>query len=160
MSEENSEKLSIVDAVINVNESQKKRVIQKMKDSLGVLKGKTIAVLGLSFKPNTDDIRDAPALYIVQHLMKEGARIRAYDPIALKEVKRVFPKIALCKDSYDAAKGADALVIVTEWNQFRNLDLDRLKKLMKTPCFFDLRNVYEPDKLRAKGFTYYCVGRV
>ena len=160
MSEENHEKLSIVEAVVKVNERQKKRVIEKMHDAMGSLKGKTIAVLGLSFKPNTDDTREAPALYILQTLVKEGARIRAYDPVAMKEMKNVLPKITSCKDSYDAAKGSDALVIVTEWNQFRNLDLDRLKKLMKGTCFFDLRNIYEPAKLRDKGFSYYCVGRV
>jgi len=160
MSEENHEKLSIVDAVVKVNERQKKRVIEKMHDAMGSVRGKTIAVLGLSFKPNTDDIRDAPSLYIMQILMKEGARIRAYDPVAIKEVKKVIPKIISCRDSYDAAKGADALVIVTEWNQFRNLDLDRLKRLMKGTCFFDLRNIYEPEKIRKKGFAYYCVGRV
>jgi UDPglucose 6-dehydrogenase len=160
MSEENREKLSIVDAVVRVNERQKKRVIEKMHDAMGSLKGKTVAVLGLSFKPNTDDTRDAPSLYLLQALMKEGARIRAYDPVAMKEMKKVVPKMTSCRDSYDAAKGADALVIVTEWNQFRNLDLDRLQKLMKGTYFFDLRNIYEPAKLREKGFAYYCVGRV
>lgn len=151
--------LGIVSAVIRANEKQMEYMVKKIKDALGTLKGRTIAILGLSFKPNTDDIRDAPSLYIIKGLLKEEANIRAYDPVSMEEANKILPKINYCKDSYDAVKGADALVIVTEWNQFRNLDLDRLRKLLKGPYFFDLRNVYDPQRMKEKGFHYYCVGR-
>ncbi|MEK7308180.1 MAG: UDP binding domain-containing protein, partial [Nitrospirota bacterium] len=120
---------------------------------------KTICVLGLSFKPNTNDMRDAPSIYIISSLLKAGARIRAFDPVAMKDAEKVFPKVIYCKDSYSAVKGADAVVIVTEWNQFRNLDLVRIRKLTKGRFFFDLRNIYESDKMRELGFKYYSVGR-
>lgn len=159
MAEEHEIELDIIDAAVKANEKQKELMIQKIKDAVGLLKGRTIAVLGLSFKPNTDDTRDAPSLYIIKGLVKEKARIRAFDPVCMKEENRILPEVNYCKDPYDAAKGADALVIMTEWNQFRNLDLDRIKKLLKEPYFFDLRNVYDPGRLREKGFKYYCVGR-
>ncbi len=152
-------KLGIIDAAIGANEDQKKHMVKKIRDVTGILKGKTIAVLGLSFKPNTDDIRDAPSLFIIRSLLEEKSKIRAYDPVSMKEAKKILPQVKYCEDSYDAAKGADALVIVTEWNQFRNLDLDRIKKLLKEPYFFDLRNIYDPQKLREKGFRYFSVGR-
>lgn len=159
LAEQHDMELGIVKAALKANERQRESVLTKIKDALGVLKGKTIAVLGLSFKPNTDDIREAPSLYIIKKLMKEKASIRAYDPVAMKEAQKIIPSIKYCKNSYEAVKGADALVIVTEWNQFRNLDLDRVKNLLKTPYFFDLRNVYEPRKLKEKGFKYFCIGR-
>jgi UDPglucose 6-dehydrogenase len=152
-------KLGIIDSAIRANENQKKQMVKKIRDATGILKGKTIAVLGLSFKPNTDDIRDAPSLFIIRSLLEEKTKIRAYDPVSMKEAKKILPQVKYCEDSYDAAKGADALVIVTEWNQFRNLDLDRIKKLLKEPYFFDLRNIYDPQKLRKKGFRYFSVGR-
>ncbi|MEW6570339.1 MAG: UDP-glucose/GDP-mannose dehydrogenase family protein [Nitrospirota bacterium] len=163
--------LNIIDAVIRVNEKQKEHMVNKIKEIVGSLKGRTIAILGLSFKPNTDDLRDAPSLHIIKALLNEGANIRTYDPVVKsiepvvksKEQKAQNPLksrvIKYCKNAYDAAKGADALVLVTEWNQFRNLELDRLKKLLKEPYFFDLRNIYEPQRMREKGFVYYCVGR-
>jgi UDPglucose 6-dehydrogenase len=159
LAEQHDMELGIVKAATKANERQRESVLTKIKDALGVLKGKTIAVLGLSFKPNTDDIREAPSLYIIKKLLKEKASIRAYDPVSMKEAQKIIPSIKYCKNSYEAVKGADALVIVTEWNQFRNLDLDRIKKLLKEPYFFDLRNVYEPRKLKEKGFRYFCVGR-
>jgi UDPglucose 6-dehydrogenase len=159
MAEEHEVELGIIDAAVKANEKQKELMIQKIKNAVGVLKGKTIAVLGLSFKPNTDDTRDAPASSIIGGLVKEKARIRVYDPVCMKGENKILSEIKYCKDPYDAAKGADAVVIMTEWNQFRNLDLDRLKKLLKEPYFFDLRNVYDPQKLGKKGFKYYCVGR-
>jgi len=159
IAEGHNAKLEIVDAVIRANENQKKHMVKKIRDATGILKGKTIAVLGLSFKPNTDDIRDAPSLFIIRSLLEEKSKIRAYDPVSMKEAKKILPQVKYCEDSYDAAKGADALVIVTEWNQFRNLDLDRIKKLLKEPYFFDLRNIYDPQKLREKGFRYFSVGR-
>lgn len=152
--------LGVVEAVTKANERQKEFMVKKIKDVMGVLKGKTLAILGLSFKPNTDDIREAPSLSIIKQLVKQKAHIRAYDPVSMKEAQRIIPAIKYCKDSYDAVRGADALVIMTEWNQFRNLDLDRIKKLLKQPYFFDLRNIYEPQKLKRKGFRYFCVGRV
>jgi len=151
--------LGIIDAVIKTNEKQREVMIKKIKDAIGVLKGKTITILGLSFKPNTDDIREAPSVYIIQRLLKEKAHIRAYDPVSMGEAYKILPGIKYCKNAYDAAKGADAIVIMTEWNQFRNLDLDRIKRQLKGPYFFDLRNIYEPQKVKEKGFKYFCVGR-
>jgi UDPglucose 6-dehydrogenase len=159
MAEHHDVTLSIVDSVVKANENQREFMVKKIRDAMGPLKGKTFAILGLSFKPNTDDIRDAPSLFIIRSLLSEKARIKAYDPVSMNEVEKILPEVKYCKDSYDAIKGADALVIVTEWNQFRNLELDKLKTLLKEPYFFDLRNIYDPQKLREKGFKYYCVGR-
>lgn len=153
-------RLGIIDAAVRANERQKEHMAQKIREAMGPLKGKTIAVLGLSFKPNTDDIRDAPSLFIIQSLLREGVHIKAYDPVAMEETKKIIGVIKYCKNAYDAIKDADALVIVTEWNQFRNLDLDRIRKLLKSPHFFDLRNIYDPQKLQDMGFHYYCVGRM
>ncbi len=151
--------LGIIEAVIKANEKQKEKAVKKIKDTMSPLKGKTICMLGLSFKPNTNDLRDAPSLYIINKLLKAGARIKAHDPVAMKDAKKIFPKITYCRDAYDAAKGTDAVVIVTEWNQFRNLDFNKIKKLAKGTFFFDLRNIYKPDKIRELGFKYYSVGR-
>jgi len=160
MAEDFEVELGIVDAAVKANERQKEKAVQKIREVIGPLKGKTVAVLGLSFKPNTDDIRDAPSLSIIRSLLDEGTNIRAYDPVAMDETKKIFGGIKYCKNAYEAIKGADALVIVTEWNQFRNLELERIKNLLKSPCFFDLRNIYDPQKLQDMGFHYYCVGRV
>jgi UDPglucose 6-dehydrogenase len=150
----------IVQAVLDVNYEQRMRMADKIRGALdGSVGGKTIAVLGLSFKPNTDDMRDAPSVPIVQALQKEGAIIRAYDPVAMEEAKKFLPDITYCDGSYACAEGADALVIMTEWNQFRILDLKKLKSSMKNPVVIDLRNVYEPSKMRSEGFRYECVGR-
>ena len=151
--------LSVVSSSISANETQKELMVKKIKDASNGLKGKTYAVLGLSFKPNTDDIREAPALYIINELLNEGVSIKAYDPTSMHNTKEVFKDIYYATDPYDALTDVDAVVLVTEWNQFRNLDLDRVKSLMKTPLFFDLRNVYEPAKMKAMGFKFYCVGR-
>jgi UDPglucose 6-dehydrogenase len=152
-------RFEIVRSVMKVNEKQKERMVAKVKEALGNLKGKTIAVLGLSFKPNTDDMREAPSLKIISSLQKEGAKIRAYDPKAMEVARKIFKKIEYGKDPYDVAKGSDALLIITEWNQFRNLDLKRLQKIMKSPVFLDFRNIYEPAKMREMGFKYFAVGR-
>lgn len=160
MAEDHEVELGIIDAAVKANERQKEKTVQKIREAIGPLKGKTFAVLGLSFKPNTDDIRDAPSLSIIRSLLDEGADIRAYDPVAMDQAKKIFGGIKYCKNAYEAIKGSDALVIVTEWNQFRNLELERIKKLLKSPCFFDLRNIYDPQKLQDMGFHYYCVGRV
>jgi UDPglucose 6-dehydrogenase len=152
-------RFEIVRSVMKVNEKQKERMVAKVKEALGNLKGKTIAVLGLSFKPNTDDMREAPSLKIISSLQREGAKIRAYDPKAMEVARKIFKKIEYGKDPYDVAKGSDALLIITEWNQFRNLDLKRLQKMMKSPVFLDFRNIYEPIKMREMGFKYFAVGR-
>jgi len=152
-------RFEIVRSVMKVNEKQKERMVAKVKEALGNLKGKTIAVLGLSFKPNTDDMREAPSLKIISSLTREGAKIRAYDPKAMEVARKIFKKIEYGKDPYDVAKGSDALLIITEWNQFRNLDLKRLQKIMKSPVFLDFRNIYEPAKMREMGFKYFAVGR-
>ncbi|BCB97220.1 UDP-glucose 6-dehydrogenase [Dissulfurispira thermophila] len=156
---EHNVELGIVDAAIRANERQITVVSEKIKTMLNDIKGKTIAILGLSFKPNTDDIREAPAISIIKNLLNAGANIRAYDPVAMENTKIVFPDITYCKDAYDACSSADAVVIITEWNQFRNLDLERIMKLLKQPYFFDLRNIYEPQKMKALGFNYYSIGR-
>ena len=154
------EELEIVEAVIRVNEHQKARMVDKITHALdGTVEGKTIGVLGLSFKPETDDMRDAPAVDILKSLLGRGARVRAYDPAAMENAARLLPEVTMCQNEYDACDGADALVIVTEWNQFRMLELDRVKSLLRHPVVVDLRNVYEPEPRRAAGFKYVCVGR-
>jgi UDPglucose 6-dehydrogenase len=157
---ENSVDLGVIEATVKANSFQKEKEAKKVISTIGKIKGKTVCVLGLSFKPNTNDIRDAPSIYIINKLLKAGAKVRAYDPVAVPDAKEILPKVTYCKDSYDAAKGANAVVIVTEWNQFRNLDLNKLKEIMKERYFFDLRNVYEPKRLIDMGFNYYSVGRV
>lgn len=159
LAEEHNTELSVVRAAISANEKQKGIMFDRIRRSISPLKGRAVAVLGVSFKPNTDDLREAPSLYLIEKLLKEKARVRAYDPAAMDNAKTLFPQVTFCKDPYDAAKGADALVIVTEWNEFRNLDLERIKGLLRKPFFFDLRNIYEPEKLKRLGFNYFCVGR-
>ena len=149
----------IVEAVIKVNQKQRERMVAKVRKALGTLKGKKIGILGLAFKPNTDDIREAPALKIIPALQKGGAKIKAYDPKAIENAKTCFKNVVYGKDPYDVAKGCDAIVILTEWNQFRNLDMPRLRNLLKNPVFIDLRNVYEPSKMKQLGFRYFAVGR-
>ena len=149
----------ILDSVIEVNEEQKQRMVMKIKEKVGDLRGKTIGILGLSFKPNTDDIRESSSIAIIQGLLALGAKVKAFDPAAMEEVKAVLPQLEYGMDAYDVAKGADALVLVTEWNQFRRLDLQRIKNLLKNPIFIDLRNVYDPDQMKRLGFNYCGVGR-
>jgi UDPglucose 6-dehydrogenase len=153
--------LRIVEAASEVNAYQRKHVVAKMEGALQGLSGKTIAVLGLSFKPNTDDIRESPAIAICQSLIERQARVRAYDPIAIPNAQRVLSGewVQYGADPYDAAANADALVIATEWNEFRNIDLERIKTAMKAPVVFDLRNVFEPRKMETLGFTYFGTGR-
>jgi len=125
----------------------------------GEVRGRTLGVLGLSFKPETDDMRDAPSLDIVAALEQRGAALRAYDPVAMEVARKLLPSVTLCEDAYEACEEADALVIVTEWNQFRMLDLERVKSLLREPVVVDLRNVYDPARMRESGFRYTCVGR-
>jgi UDPglucose 6-dehydrogenase len=160
IAENNDIELGVVKSAVNANELQEKHMVEKIKTGLGKVKGKTIAVLGLSFKPNTNDMREASSVYIIRNLIKEKAVIRAFDPIAMDDARLIFnKKIKYAKGTYDCVKGADAVVIVTEWNEFRHLDLNRIKKLLKVPCFFDLRNIYEPVKMKKLGFKYFSVGR-
>jgi UDPglucose 6-dehydrogenase len=154
------ERFEIVEAVLRVNERQRFRMVDKIVDALdGSLEGREIAVLGLSFKPETDDMRDAPAVDIIRALLERGARVRAYDPAAMENAAPMLPGVRMCQDAYEPCEGADALVIVTEWNQFRMLDLERIAKLLRQPVVVDLRNVYDPAAMRKAGFRYACVGR-
>jgi len=148
----------IVEAVIEVNDDRKKKMADKIVEAFGGVSGKTLAVLGLTFKPNTDDMRDAPSLVIVPILQAAGARIRAYDPEGMAEAKKML-NVELCGDAYEAISGADGVVILTEWNEFRALDLGRLKSLLKHPLMVDLRNIYRPAHMAEAGFTYVSVGR-
>ena len=154
------QELEIIESVIRVNERQRERMVEKIVDALdGDIDGRTIGVLGLSFKPETDDMRDAPAVDIIRGLEKRGARVRAYDPQAMGEASKLLPDLTTCDNAYEACSGADALVLVTEWNQFRMLDLARIKSLLRQPVIVDLRNIYEPGPMREAGFRYFCVGR-
>jgi UDPglucose 6-dehydrogenase len=151
--------MQIASAASRVNDSQRGRMIDKIQEALGGLKGKTVAMLGLSFKPNTNDLREAPALSIGRALLAEGASIRAYDPEALAEACQLMPGFQPCRDTYHAAEGADALVIMTEWTVFRNLDFEKLKSVMRDPVLLDLRNIYDPERIAAAGFKHVSVGR-
>lgn len=151
--------LNIIRSVIKANENQKERAVRRIKAAMRPVKGKTIGVLGLSFKPNTNDIRESPSIYIIQKLLKAGAEIKAFDPAAVNDAKKILPSITYCKNAYDTVKNADAVVLATEWNQFRSLNLSRIRKLLKSEYFFDLRNVYEPEKIKKMGFRYYSIGR-
>jgi UDPglucose 6-dehydrogenase len=160
------ERLSIVEATIEANERQKERMVDKIEAGMGgpgSLSGKTAAVLGLAFKPNTDDMREAPSIAICEGLAARGAKIRAWDPEAMKEaawrLEGIKGSLEFAQDEYDAIAGADALVLVTEWNQLRTLDMERVKSLMKSHNFFDLRNVYKRADMEAAGFRYFAVGR-
>ncbi len=148
----------IVETVVAVNERRKMQMAEKIAAAFGDLNGKTVAVLGLTFKPNTDDMRDAPSLVIVPMLEAKGARIRAYDPEGAREARKLLD-IEMCKDAYEALAGADGVVILTEWNEFRALDLARVKSLLARPLMVDLRNIYRPSQMAEAGFTYVSVGR-
>jgi UDPglucose 6-dehydrogenase len=152
--------MEIAEATVRANTTQRARMIDKIRQAAGgQVRGKRLGVLGLSFKPNTDDLRDAPSLEILRCLQEEGAVVQAYDPAAMEEASKVLPGIEICENSYEAAAGADMLILMTEWNQFRNLDLDRIKSALTTPVFVDLRNVYEPARMASLGFHYTSVGR-
>jgi UDPglucose 6-dehydrogenase len=151
----------IVEAVAAINDQRKRAMGRKVIAACGgSVRGKTIAVLGLTFKPNTDDMREAPSLDIIRTLQDAGARIRAYDPEGMEAAKGMLQDVSYARDAYDCAEGAHAVAIVTEWNMFRALDLDRLKRVMAEPVLVDLRNIYRPDDVRRRGFTYKSIGRV
>lgn len=155
--------LGVVNATISANERQKFRMGERIIEKMGGVKNKKIAVLGLAFKNNTDDDRESPALYVIRNLHKEGALIKAYDPQAIPKAKKTLEsegiEIEYANDEYEAAHGADALVIATEWNQFRSLDLNRISESLAGDYFFDLRNIYPPEAMRDRGFEYHSVGR-
>jgi len=157
----NDVKLGIVTEAENANARQKKHLVGKVKDHFGGnLKGKTFALWGLAFKPNTDDIREAPALTIIDELLRSEAKVKAFDPIAAENVKAIYgDKVEFTKSSYEAITGADALLVVTEWNEFKHADIQKIKSALKDPVVFDGRNVYDPVKMRENGFTYFGIGR-
>jgi len=150
----------ILRAVEEVNQRQKERLVDKMEQHFKTLSGRTIALWGLAFKPRTDDMREAPAIPIIERLLAKGATVKAYDPAAAPVARRLFDgRIALCDRSYDALAGADALAIVTEWNEFREPDFVKMRTLLKAPVVFDGRNIYSPEQMQALGFTYFSIGR-
>ena len=150
----------LLQSVIDVNKDQAVRFIDRLRVAMGgTFEGKTVGILGLAFKPNTDDMRDAKSVEIIGALLAEGAEVQAYDPIAIDNTKRIFPQICYANNAYEVATDADALVIVTEWNEFKLLNMERIMSAMKTPLLFDGRNIYDPLKLRRLGFEYHCIGR-
>ena len=157
---EKSYEFKILHAVQAVNQLQKTRLIAKMQAHFGSLKGKTIAIWGLAFKPRTDDMREAPSIPLITALLESGAKVQAFDPEAMKVAKNLLgPKVTYAAKSYDALKGADALAIITEWNEFRRPDFPRMRTLMRSPVIFDGRNLFTPDQMKSHGFTYYSIGR-
>jgi UDPglucose 6-dehydrogenase len=152
--------LRIVEAVVSVNDNRKRAMARKIVAALGGnVRGKKVALLGLTFKPNTDDMRDAPSIPLTTALLDLGATVHAFDPVGMQQAKRELTEIVYCDDAYACAAGADALAIVTEWEQFRALDLPRLKSIMNQPVIVDLRNIYTPEEMIRHGFVYESVGR-
>ncbi len=145
--------------VMDINRDQRRRIIQKLRDLLGTLDCKTIGVLGLAFKPNTDDMREAPSVEIIHLLQNEGAHIRAYDPVAMDRAREILNEVTFCQDPYEVAQGCDALIVVTEWNEFKHLDMNWIKQAMRQAVLIDGRNIYDPEEMKALGFTYRGVGR-
>lgn len=150
---------ALLQAVMEINADQRRQVVGKLRQMLGGLEGTRIGLLGLAFKPNTDDMREAPSVEIALALMSEGARVRAYDPVAMENARRVLPKVEMCPDPYVLAEGCDALVVVTEWNEFKHLDLERIRAVMNRPVLMDGRNIYDPAAVQALGFVYQGIGR-
>ncbi|HMF00792.1 MAG TPA: UDP-glucose/GDP-mannose dehydrogenase family protein, partial [Terriglobia bacterium] len=152
--------MRILETVETVNDTRKRAMARKVSAAFaGVLRGKTVAVLGLTFKPNTDDMREAPSIPLITALQDMGAKVRAYDPVGMEQAKQVLTDVTYCRGPYDCVEGADAVVIVTEWEQFRALDLGRVSNMMACPVIVDLRNVYRPEEMKKHGFAYTCVGR-
>lgn len=158
--EKNGFDFKLLRAVIDVNKEQPYRFLDRLRDGLGgSFEGKTIGMLGLAFKPNTDDMRDAKSVELIARILAEGGHVKAYDPIAIENTREIFPTICYARNAYEAAEEVDALMIVTEWNEFKLLDMERVKSAMNRPLLFDGRNIYNPQKLRKLGFEYHCVGR-
>ncbi len=149
----------LINAVMEINDDRRPMAVNRIRDMLGNLSGKTIGLLGLSFKPNTDDMRDAPSIDIANALLEAGAQVRAYDPVALEVARPLLPAVAMYSDVYAMAKGCDALMVVTEWNEFKNLDLELIHQTMRQPVVFDGRNIYDPDSMKRLGFRYHGLGR-
>jgi UDPglucose 6-dehydrogenase len=149
----------LLHAVMDINRDQRMLVIDKLRETLDELPGRVIGLLGLSFKPNTDDMRQAPSVEIAKVLLAAGAEVRAYDPAAVERARMLLPEVEFLKGAYEVAAGADAIVLVTEWNEFRQLDMARIKQLMRHPIVIDGRNIYDPNTMRSLGFTYRGIGR-
>lgn len=160
IAEEHGISLGIVKAAVDANERQRDIVTERILHAVSSINDKAVGILGLSFKPNTNDMREAPALHIIGRLLREGAKLRVFDPVAMEDAREILgPSVTFCGDAYEALNGVDAAVLITEWNQFRNLDLERIYQNMRQPFFFDLRNVYDPKTMRDLGFQYFSVGR-
>lgn len=160
MAKEQSLETPILDSVMTVNYDRRKTAVKRTEEMLGgSLKGKTIGLLGLAFKPNTDDMRDAPSIDIASELVESGAKVRGYDPVAMEVARPLLPAVEFHDDPYEMAKGCDALIVVTEWNEFKQLDLEKVKGLLKSPVIFDGRNIYEPKAMKETGFNYRSIGR-
>jgi UDPglucose 6-dehydrogenase len=159
MAKEKGLKPLILDAVTAVNYHRRSEAVRQMHEMVGGLKGKTIGLFGLAFKPNTDDMREAPSIEIVEQLEQGGARVRGYDPAAMEVARPLLPKVEMFKDPYEMAAGCDGLMVITEWNEFKQLDLDQLRSALKQPVIYDGRNIYDPTLMKAKGFTYRAIGR-
>jgi UDPglucose 6-dehydrogenase len=149
----------ILDSVTDVNYERRRGAVNQIAEMLGGLKGKTVGLFGLAFKPNTDDMREAPSIDVVGHLLRAGAKVRGYDPVAMEVARPLFPEVEMYEDPYAMAAGCDGVIVVTEWNEFKQLDLDRLKQALSRPVIFDGRNIYDPTLMRQKGFEYRAVGR-
>jgi len=149
----------LFESALAINDTQPVRFVNRLKAVLDSLEGHKIAVLGLAFKPNTDDMRDAKSIDVISRLLAEGATVQAYDPIAMDNCRKIFPQITYCENPYQAAEGASALLLVTEWNEFRFLNFEKIKEAMKRPVIFDGRNMYDPQRMRRLGFDYHCIGR-
>ena len=149
----------LLNAVMDINNDRRPMVVSRLKEMIGELNGYTVGLLGLSFKPNTDDMRDAPSIDIAKSLQEGGAKVRAFDPVAMDVAKDIMPGVEMTSDPYSMAEGCDALLVMTEWNEFKHLDLERIHDLMKQPVLFDGRNIYEPEKMRSLGFIYRGFGR-
>jgi len=149
----------VLHSVVDVNNYQRQRIMEKVREELGDLNGKTVALLGLAFKENTDDLRESPAMDIAEHLLNGGASVHAFDPVAMDNAARALPTLKMCRDAYETAKGADALVIATPWNEFKNLDMERILPTMNTPVLIDGRNLFDPEAMKDMGYRYRGVGR-
>jgi UDPglucose 6-dehydrogenase len=159
MAEEKGRHPQLLEAVMDINADRRRLLMEKVRELCGALDGKVVGLLGLTFKPNTDDLREAPALEIAARLLKEDAKVRAYDPVGMPRAAKMMPEIDMAEDAYDLAKGCDALVVCTEWNEFKHLDLKRLHEVMRQPIVVDGRNIYDPDEMIRLGFRYRGVGR-
>lgn len=159
ISEKTGYNFELLKAVRHINQQQRALILKKLKDILWIIKDKTIGVLGLSFKPDTDDVRSAPAIDIIKDLEAQGAKIKVYDPQAMRKAKQILKKVKFCNDSYSACEGSDCLLVLTEWDEFKGLDFTRIKKLLKRPLIVDGRNIYDLEAMKKTGFTYVSVGR-